>query len=497
MEWMQLKFGEWLPDQPDFENSGATVATNCYAGATSYKPIKSIEAYSDEIGLAGGDFIRGAVSCKDATNTARVYAGDAGNIYRLSAQSFDAIATGFTGTATQNVWNFANYGPERLLATNFMNAIQKIVHGTSIGALGGNPPRAKYIQTVRDFVVLGWINDGSDRPNRVQWSGYNDSEFWEAGDIARQSDYQDIYEGGWITGLAETGGSCLVIQEEAVTLMQYVGPPLIFSFTRIANSVGSRTPRSIITHSDRVWWWGTNEIWEFSGGQIKPIAGEKVADFWANDYDTSYQERVSVGIDRTHKLVIWSYPSNTSTGGVPNRLLIYAWDTGRWTKAEVTGDTIFHHLSAGKTLEEMDAISNDVDTSTWTLSFDHSIWKGGDISQGIFKNKKMHLFSGSPMAATIDTPEFKAPTGKTIEVMGAKPLHEGGDAQLSIGTRSVQSESATYTTNTSVNRFGEVNLRKSGKFVRGRMHLQGSWSQAIGLELQVRGAATRKRSADG
>ena len=246
-----------------------------------------------------------------------------------------------------------------------------------------------------------------------------------------------------------------------------------------------------------MWWWGTNEIWEFSGGQIKPIAGEKVADFWANDYDTSYQERVSVGIDRTHKLVIWSYPSNTSTGGVPNRLLIYAWDTGRWTKAEVTGDTIFHHLSAGKTLEEMDAISNDVDTSTWTLSFDHSIWKGGDISQGIFKNKKMHLFSGSPMSATIDTPEFKAPTGKTIEVMGAKPLHEGGDAQLSIGTRSVQSESATYTTNTSVNRFGEVNLRKSGKFVRGRMHLQGSWSQAIGLELQVRGAATRKRSADG
>ena len=204
MEWMQLKFGEWLPDQPDFENSGATVATNCYAGATSYKPIKSIQEYSDEIGLAGGDFIRGAVSCKDATNTARVYAGDAGNIYRLSAQSFDAIATGFTGTATQNVWNFANYGPERLLATNFMNAIQKIVHGTSIGALGGSPPRAKYIQTVRDFVVLGWINDGTDRPNRVQWSGYNDSEFWEAGDIARQSDYQDIYEGGWITGLAET-----------------------------------------------------------------------------------------------------------------------------------------------------------------------------------------------------------------------------------------------------------------------------------------------------
>ena len=196
MQWTKLKFGEWLPDQPDFENTGATVATNCYAGATSYKPLKQISSFSDEMATSSSDYVRGAVSVKDSANVARVYAGDAGAMYRLSAQSFDAIATGFTGTSTDNVWNFANYGTDRLLATNYMNAVQKIVHGSSIGALGGSPPRAKFIETVRDFVVLGWINDGSDRPNRVQWSGYNDSEFWTAGDIARQSDYQDIYEGG-------------------------------------------------------------------------------------------------------------------------------------------------------------------------------------------------------------------------------------------------------------------------------------------------------------
>ena len=38
---MQLPFGEWLPDQPEHLNPGATVATNVYHAASSYKPVKS------------------------------------------------------------------------------------------------------------------------------------------------------------------------------------------------------------------------------------------------------------------------------------------------------------------------------------------------------------------------------------------------------------------------------------------------------------------------
>ena len=43
---MQLPFGEWLPDQPDHLNPGATVATNVYHAQTSYKPVKGLVAYS-------------------------------------------------------------------------------------------------------------------------------------------------------------------------------------------------------------------------------------------------------------------------------------------------------------------------------------------------------------------------------------------------------------------------------------------------------------------
>ena len=43
---MQLPFGEWLPDQPDNLNPGATVRTNVYHAQSSYKPVKGLVPYS-------------------------------------------------------------------------------------------------------------------------------------------------------------------------------------------------------------------------------------------------------------------------------------------------------------------------------------------------------------------------------------------------------------------------------------------------------------------
>ena len=38
-----IKFGEWLPDQPDMENSGVTVATNVIPIINGYRSINSLQ----------------------------------------------------------------------------------------------------------------------------------------------------------------------------------------------------------------------------------------------------------------------------------------------------------------------------------------------------------------------------------------------------------------------------------------------------------------------
>ena len=64
---MQLPFGEWLPDQPDHLNPGATVATNVYHAQTSYKPVKGLVAYSGASNVTQN--AKGAGSFRDNTNT--------------------------------------------------------------------------------------------------------------------------------------------------------------------------------------------------------------------------------------------------------------------------------------------------------------------------------------------------------------------------------------------------------------------------------------------
>ena len=43
---MQIPFGEWLPDQPEYLNPGATTANNVYYAQNSYKRFPSLINYS-------------------------------------------------------------------------------------------------------------------------------------------------------------------------------------------------------------------------------------------------------------------------------------------------------------------------------------------------------------------------------------------------------------------------------------------------------------------
>ena len=56
-----IKFGEWLPDQPDMENSGVTVATNVIPIIFGYRSIKGknlIEMYENTRGEGFGDEVK-------------------------------------------------------------------------------------------------------------------------------------------------------------------------------------------------------------------------------------------------------------------------------------------------------------------------------------------------------------------------------------------------------------------------------------------------------
>jgi hypothetical protein len=111
---MQLPFGEWLPDQPDHLNPGATVATNVYHAQSSYKPVKGLVAYSGTSNVTRNS--KGAGSFRDNTNTVFTFVSTKETIYKLTSGVFNEIGARNVKLATAKasctitVSDYANIG---------------------------------------------------------------------------------------------------------------------------------------------------------------------------------------------------------------------------------------------------------------------------------------------------------------------------------------------------------------------------------------------------
>jgi len=116
---MQLPFGEWLPDQPAHLNPGATVATNVFYAATSYKPVKGLVPYSGTSTVLQN--AKGARSFRNNENIVFTFVGTADTIYQLSGGAFTDKGAGglFLNTAkakcTITVSDYANIGANKTI----------------------------------------------------------------------------------------------------------------------------------------------------------------------------------------------------------------------------------------------------------------------------------------------------------------------------------------------------------------------------------------------
>ena len=104
------------------------------------------------------------------------------------------------------------------------------------------PPIGTFITTVRDFVLMGKI--GSDAAARAVVAASTMPRSWGVDRSATQADFQDLPDGGNVTGLV--GGEIgLIFQETSVRRMTYEGPPIVFRIDKIANDIGASVPGSV------------------------------------------------------------------------------------------------------------------------------------------------------------------------------------------------------------------------------------------------------------
>ena len=238
-----IRFGEWLPDQPDLNNPGVTVATNVVPAAGGYRSFPGFVSFSN----AATARVRGMFAAKDASDNVSLFAGDDGKLYKFNQGTSNLDDVSKSGTPAYDLagaerWRFAQFGTKVIAAGGTGEELQVFNVGTdsAFSNLGGSPPKADYLAVVRDQVWTANIDEGSGRvPNKVRWSAINNEASWTIG--TDQADSQVIPDAGAITGLVG-GERAVILMERAIAVAYYVGSPLIYEINRVETQRGCPFP---------------------------------------------------------------------------------------------------------------------------------------------------------------------------------------------------------------------------------------------------------------
>lgn len=482
MPFKVIGYAEWLPDLPDWNNPGATVATNCIPAPNSYRPFPGSTAVSE----AMAERVQGAFACTDNDGNTVVFAGTATKLYKFTNadSTWEDVSGATYATEADGFWSFAKFGT-RIIATNFVDDVQSFVLGSStdFAALGGSPPRAKFVAVAGEQVFLGRL---STDPQGIAWCGIDAPTSWSSSQTTLADSQSLVGDGGHVTGLVG-GDYVTVFQERSIFRGDFIGAPVIWQFRNVVQNRGCKAPQSIIPVNQSAFFLADDGFYMWTGVGVQGIGKNKVDKTFYSLLDDDYLYRINGTVDPINSLVMWGFPSG-ATAGTPNRILIFNYSIGRWS--QITGveyELLFPDLSKGYTLEQLDAINASLDALPFSL--DSRAWTGGNLLLAAFNtDHKLVAFTSTYLAATLETAEYELGGPDRAFISNIRPIVEGTSVTVTcaIGYREVSSAAAAYTSAVAVNAFGYSPQRLSTRKARFRTSIAaaGTWSHAVGVEVE-------------
>src|SRR6185437_12068162 len=174
---MLVPFGEFLPDQPDIHNPGASVATNVIPKtAQSYGPVPGLTTSTLN---ALGARCQGAIGVRDSSNNPFNFAGTATKLYKATSATTSWVDVSSTtySCSSEEQWRFQQFN-DLVIAHQIGDNPQSftLTSSTSFGTLSSGAPKARYSAVSKQFLIFGNTNDGTNgaKPQRIWWSAIGD-----------------------------------------------------------------------------------------------------------------------------------------------------------------------------------------------------------------------------------------------------------------------------------------------------------------------------------
>jgi len=474
---MLIPFGRWSPGLADTTPGGSRVIEGVIPLADgAYGPMPQFSTVAGAEALAEAP--RGHISFPKADGTYVRYVATSTDWYSFSADgSFTSIVSG-NSVPPGDRESFLRFG-DKLLGTNITDGFRAydFETATADGTIAA-APAARFAFECGN-VVIALDCDGNNQ--LIQNSASNDHTDWTNGG----ADYQPLEGGGaLVAGVAVSDGSAIIFQREAIRFMQFGGSgggPL-YSLYLMSDQAGAVNAGSVVGAAGGAFFIDTDGPKFVAPGAMPVSIGAKdgISGWLDDNVAAGDLDTIEGAYDRFRRMVWWRVPVSGDSATVFSRMLGYHVDHDKWTRLTVTTSALFSTALPGFVWADL--------TDTWStynqFPWGDRYWQGGEPLFGGFDSDfKLALFSGTPMAATLESSLQQFPQSQYIN--SVTPITDAASGTMQIGVADRIGAPLTWTVEPSpINDEGDCMFLERGKAAKGRLNLAAGtvWTYASGVD---------------
>lgn len=176
-----------------------------------------------------------------------------------------------TGLTTSTRWEAAAWG-NQIIAVSKAVATQSST-GAGFTALGGSSPKAACIASNVNFTMMADVDDGGSNvyTDMVWWSAIRNPASWAPSLATQAGNIRLLDTPGPILQLWAYGDKFLAFKANSIYIGQYVGPPYVFSWRVVSNSIGAAYGKCVTECDGKVFFVHQSGFYMFDGQGLTNI----------------------------------------------------------------------------------------------------------------------------------------------------------------------------------------------------------------------------------
>lgn len=450
--------GEWAPDIADLNTDSLDTARNVFPRANSYGPVYGLTAVSEG---ALPSACRGIWFVQKTDGSYDTYAATASKLYKYNADDadFDDVTRtsgGDYSLPADDFWSGHQFG-NRLIVTQLGDDPQyiDIDLGTNFDALGGSPPRARFITVIDDKAMLGNLQDS---PRSIAWSDINDSDEWTLG----LADQQEFPDHGAVMGMFPHAR--LIMLERGMRSIVSTGDTLSFSFPELTSQKGTGAPWGAVEFGDLLYWLSDDGFYVGNSNGHQSISDNKISGYFFDSVNQNRIFQMFGTFDPFAPRIYFAYA--TGDTDYNDRILVYDRSLNRWSEI-VTDTYVLARLATAAVSLEGGSDDEDMD-APGLPSLDSRIYMAGaPIVVAVGTDLLLSTFAGDTLEATLETCTYEFDEERRVRMQEAMLRGEGTGISawtLQVAKMTTLDETPSYGSAVSRQTSGRYRLNHDGKF---------------------------------